>query len=98
VGKPVGKLQLGRWRRKWCSNIKVDLGEMCYWRKVNGSDSQSYPMVGFGVSGVESIVSAADTRQFVTSTYNIPYLSSITADWLALRLHVREVTGFILSP
>jgi len=27
VGKPLGKQPLGRWRRKWQGNIKMDLGE-----------------------------------------------------------------------
>jgi hypothetical protein len=28
VGKPKGKRQLGRQRRRWVDNIKIDLGEI----------------------------------------------------------------------
>jgi hypothetical protein len=28
VGKPVGKRQLGRPRRRWVDNIRMDLGEV----------------------------------------------------------------------
>jgi hypothetical protein len=35
VGKPVGKRPLGRPRRRWVDNIKMDLGEVG-WGDVDG--------------------------------------------------------------
>jgi hypothetical protein len=34
VGKPEGKRALGRLRRRWEDNIKIDLGETGFWGVV----------------------------------------------------------------
>jgi hypothetical protein len=37
VGKPEGKRQLGRARRRWEDNIKMDLQEVGCWDMVTGT-------------------------------------------------------------
>jgi hypothetical protein len=39
VGKPEGKRQLGRPRRTWLDNIKMDPGERMGWCGLDCSDS-----------------------------------------------------------
>jgi hypothetical protein len=36
VGKPEGKRTLGRLRRRWVDNIKMDLGEIGWGRGMTG--------------------------------------------------------------
>jgi hypothetical protein len=60
-GKSSGKRSLGRSKRRWTVNIKMDLGEIhC---EVDGSGSGLCPMTGFGLSSVES--SGCSTRELV---------------------------------
>jgi hypothetical protein len=49
VGKPLGEWSLLRLRRRWEDNISMDLREV--------RDSGSYPMLGFGISSVQTLVS-----------------------------------------
>jgi hypothetical protein len=47
VGKPKGKRQLGRPRRRWEDNIKIDLKEKGFWGcELNSSCSGRGPVAG----------------------------------------------------
>jgi hypothetical protein len=54
VGKPEGKRPLGRPRRRWMDNIKIDLKrDGMKWYRLDRSGSEYGPVEGFYVHGHE---------------------------------------------
>lgn len=69
VGKPVGKRPLGTSKRSQKDNIKTDRQKIYSlgW-EVDGIDSSSRPVLGFGICGVESSSSSTRDLDYVYKT------------------------------